>query len=431
MRKFRISTRFSLISSGKNSDEKQIHLVCTIAGCEIFYYSGYRVPPKNFIRETVSIGSSTVRIQQVRKNTFNKAGDPAGRINMRLRELENAVQRVFERSYNGRSPEDFSKESFKTSLKIELGELDTVKESPPKSFFEAYEEYRSAANVSEGRRGNIKTDIKRLRTYAATLKYELSESTLDLLDYKKYIRKTLSENTVVSVMKRLKDFFSEARRKKVFKTSPFDDINFAKDIGAEIYDEPVCMTRDELSALYRIVSEEEKVMLAKDMFCLQAALGCRVGDLVRLAKHNVQDGKLTYYPHKKENTSVKVEVPLSGRAKEIIAKYEGVEKSDRLMPFMRTNEYNVHIKEAFRIANLDRTVIRFNRELKKEEHFKLYELASTHMARRTFVDILCQAGEPLHVVASMSGHSERSKAFDRYRSRPARLQLAAVIRSMD
>jgi len=73
----------------------------------------------------------------------------------------------------------------------------------------------------------------------------------------------------------------------------------------------------------------------------------------------------------------------------------------------------------------------YNREKKIEEYKKLYELASSHLARRTFVDILCQAGEPIHVVASMSGHSENSKAFDRYRRRPEQLQINAVNRSMD
>ena len=75
--------------------------------------------------------------------------------------------------------------------------------------------------------------------------------------------------------------------------------------------------------------------------------------------------------------------------------------------------------------------MQFNRDTGNEEISELHQLATSHLARRTFVDILCQAGEPIHVVASMSGHSENSKAFDRYRRRPEQLQKEAVKRSMD
>jgi integrase len=191
------------------------------------------------------------------------------------------------------------------------------------------------------------------------------------------------------------------------------------------------MTRAELSTLYALRSASERVMLAKDMFCLQAALGCRVSDFLRLTHLHIQNGRLCYYPHKKSEMPVRVEVPLSGRAREIVERYRTVSEKGLLMPFMSVQTYNRYIREAFREAGLDRTVTKYDRDLKKELHFKLYETASSHLARRTFTDVLCQAGEPLHVVASMSGHSEHSRAFDRYRSRPARLQQEAVGRSMD
>ena len=68
----RFKIRFSLISSGKGSEEKQIFIVCTIFNKEIFYYSGYRVHPSNFIKEKKNISGDVVYIQQVKKNTFNK-----------------------------------------------------------------------------------------------------------------------------------------------------------------------------------------------------------------------------------------------------------------------------------------------------------------------------------------------------------------------
>ena len=425
--KFR--TRFSLISSGKDREEKQIHLICTIDGNEVFYYSGYRVFPKNFIKGKSEIGGSAIYIQEVKKNTFNKAGDPSSRINTRLKELEIASQSVFDRCFNGQPYEVFSKEEFKRLLRIELGE--EIEEKPVEViFFDVYEMYQKTAKLSDERLKHIKSDIKKLRGYEETLKNKLNERNLDPVKYKKYLLLTLSENSVVSILSRLRAFFNYAKKAKFFSASPFDSLSFSEDIGTEQYSEPICMTREELAQLYTATIPKH-LELNRDAFCLQAALGCRVGDFMRLTYNNIQDDQLVYFPSKIDDYVKKVVVPLSNRAKEILAKYKGKDKKDRIMPFVNSVQYNEDLKDIFKIAKLNRVVIKYNRDKKKEEYFKLHELASSHLARRTFVDILCQAGEPIHVVASMSGHSENSKAFERYRRRPEQLQKNAVSRSMD
>ena len=45
----------------------------------------------------------------------------------------------------------------------------------------------------------------------------------------------------------------------------------------------------------------------------------------------------------------------------------------------------------------------------------LYEVASSHMARRTFIGNLYKKVKDPNIVGSMSGHKEGSKAFARYR----------------
>ena len=194
------------------------------------------------------------------------------------------------------------------------------------------------------------------------------------------------------------------------------------------------MSRDELTQLYLADISDARKKLARDMFCLQAVLGARVGDFRRFTGENVRDGQLVYYARKTAEFAGKTVVPLSLRAVEIIEAYRGKDKKGHLMPFLSETVYNKLLKDVFREAGLNRKVMLYRRDEKKEKTFRLYELASSHPARRTFVDILCQAGEPLHVVAAMSGHSEHSEhsqAFGRYRSRPEQLQRDAVKRSMD
>lgn len=429
----KIKIRFSLISSGKQSDEKQIFLVYTIDGIENFYYSGYRIYPKNFIKEKTELSGETVYIQQAKKNTFNKSGDSSTRINNRLKKLALAVQTVFDRYYKDQDlPID--KKELKKYLQIELGEYKEDIEFPKLSILEAYDKYYIESNVSDSRKKQYKSDRKRIANYIDENNCKINFDNFDVLKFRNFLisKSNISENTLVIISKRIKAFFNYCKnRLKIIDHNPFEDIIFSKDIGIETYQEPICMTRDELTKLYYYNPSNRHKEVIKDMFCLQASLGCRVGDFLRLTYSNIQDNKLIYFPKKIDGNMMKVIVPLSKRAMDIINKYKGHSRGDLLMPFMNSVEYNSSLKIVFEEAKLNRIVVLYNREKKIEEYKKLYELASSHLARRTFVDILCQAGEPIHVVASMSGHSENSKAFDRYRRRPEQLQINAVNRSMD
>ena len=46
----------------------------------------------------------------------------------------------------------------------------------------------------------------------------------------------------------------------------------------------------------------------------------------------------------------------------------------------------------------------------------LYEIASSHLARRTFVGNLYRKVKDPNLVGALSGHKEGSKAFARYRT---------------
>ena len=45
----------------------------------------------------------------------------------------------------------------------------------------------------------------------------------------------------------------------------------------------------------------------------------------------------------------------------------------------------------------------------------LYEIASSHLARRTFVGNLYKQGKDPNLIGALSGHKEGSRAFARYR----------------
>ena len=67
------------------------------------------------------------------------------------------------------------------------------------------------------------------------------------------------------------------------------------------------------------------------------------------------------------------------------------------------------------IVGLDRMVTILNPKTRTEEKYKLYEIVSSHMARRSFIGNLYKQVQDPNLIGSMSGHVEGSRAFARYR----------------
>ncbi len=87
---------------------------------------------------------------------------------------------------------------------------------------------------------------------------------------------------------------------------------------------------------------------------------------------------------------------------------------DRLLPFISEQKYNDAIKDIFRIAGVIRPVTVINLRTGKEEKRPICDVASSHLARRTFVGNLYKQAKDLNLVCALSGHTAGSKAVARY-----------------
>lgn len=81
---------------------------------------------------------------------------------------------------------------------------------------------------------------------------------------------------------------------------------------------------------------------------------------------------------------------------------------------MPQQEYNEDIKRVFKAAGLRRQVTILNPTTRRQEHKELWEVASSHMARRAFVGNLYRQLKDKTAVAVLTGHKSDSKSFDRY-----------------
>ena len=104
------------------------------------------------------------------------------------------------------------------------------------------------------------------------------------------------------------------------------------------------------------------------------------------------------------------------KALELIEKYRGVDTQGRLFPCITGQRYNDAIKVIFGMAGITRKVEIRNPKTGEPEFKPLNEIASSHLARRTFVgNAYFKVSDP-NIIGKMSGHVEGSKAFKRYRN---------------
>ena len=86
----------------------------------------------------------------------------------------------------------------------------------------------------------------------------------------------------------------------------------------------------------------------------------------------------------------------------------------KLMPHISQQQYNDGIKELLKSLGIYRKVIILDKHTMTKKSVPIYEVISSHNARKTFIASLKKAGNDDSVIASMSGHIKGSKAFGRY-----------------
>lgn len=232
------------------------------------------------------------------------------------------------------------------------------------------------------------------------------------------------ENTIKKLEKKLKAFFSWLIKNEYTANDPFKNVT----IKSENYGTPYFLSLEERNIIADWdLSTNKHLETQRDIFIFQCLIGCRVGDLIHMKKSNLIGDEIQYIARKtKDKTPVTVEVPLNSRAMALVEKYKGVDKKGRLFPFISPQKYNEAIKEILTICGIHRVVTILNPTTGQEEQRPLNEIASSHMARRTFIGNLYKKVQDPNLIGSMSGHAEGSRAFARYRDIDKKMKKETV-----
>ena len=139
----------------------------------------------------------------------------------------------------------------------------------------------------------------------------------------------------------------------------------------------------------------------------------KAGDL---KKRDVINGAVEYILTKtiKENVRTVV-VPSNTIAQEIVDGYADL-PGDQLLPFESSERYNDNIKIIFEKAGVTYLVTKLDTVTRTEVKVPINEIASSHMARRTFIGNIYKLVKDPNLVSALTGHVEGSRAFNRYRT---------------
>lgn len=357
-------------------------------------------------------------------------------INSRLQRLRAAVMEAFMQAGAGKKPipadwltSTIDRHNFPEKYKEERG---------IRYLSDAFADYLNGNKISNQRDKNTRVVLRSLLRFEAYTgeRLELDSMTADnLRAFEAYIRQEgaiveahpellttcpetrrieeRSENTISSRLEIVRAVTLWAVRSGHTDNNPFTRFSF----GGCVYGTPYYITIQERERIYRTnLSRHPQLAIQRDIFVFQCLTGCRVSDLLKLTRGNLINGGIEYVPIKtKEERGDIVRVPLNKTATEIVERYADPRRSS-LLPFVSSQKYNKAIKRIFLAARLTRPVTILDPMTRQEVQRPLNEIASSHLARRTFVGNLYKQVKDPNLIAKLSGHAEGSRAFARYRS---------------
>lgn len=227
-------------------------------------------------------------------------------------------------------------------------------------------------------------------------------------------------NTISKFLKLLKYFMSKSIQDHKHTNIQFKESAFTSKTEDAFN---ISLTPAEVDAIYKYdCGDDKRMKIARDKFIVLCETALRVSDYdkidvnIRTVK-NVQ--LIDLYQTKTKN---RVLIPLTRRMREILRKYEGQ------LPRIHEVYVNRYIKHVASQAGLTE-VLRWEETKfgkRYETSKKKYELVTCHSGRRTAATNLYEAGVPVKIIMSLTGHQTEAQLMDYIKIKPEELALEAA-----
>jgi site-specific recombinase XerD len=222
----------------------------------------------------------------------------------------------------------------------------------------------------------------------------------------------LTENSINTIFRRIRTVVNWCLKHNITTNDPFATFEMPKVLDSP----PFYLTLEERDKVYYadLSNETPSTQVYRDIFMFHCLIGCRVGDLEKMTRASIVDGAVEYIAEKTKNHKPRtIRVPLNDKAKAILAKYADLET--RLLPKINQNIYNRQIKKILKLLGIDRMVTVIDNKTREPIQKPICDIATSHTARKTFIGNLYKKVKDPNLVASLSGHTDGSRAFARYR----------------
>ena len=385
-----ISSTFFL-KHPKSSDETLILFSCYFKYEEkkFVYSTGERIKPVNWDfknRNPISQGIKKASNANSIKTQLNRYSDKFEQIQARCKTFG----------------EDFTSKILRDEFDAEFKKEPTGKNI----FFKAYDEFMDS-NIKQQKWAP--NSIKRYQNIRNILE-EFEETTSYKLTFKSITKKFLTEFTDYCMSVRQHATNTFRRNLGLFKTFMIwaydngytyqDDFRQFKKMK-EAFTEKVALKAEDLSFLMGFDLKNPRLEKARDVFVFACSTGMRYGELKLIGKHNVADGNIELKEEKSSDKKPR-EIPLNPLSRMILKKY------NYELPLIANQKQNEYLKEVFKAIGYDKEVekVIVRGKTIEREKVPLYELISTHTARRTFITMMKRKGKSDKLIAKITGHSD-------------------------
>ena len=261
----------------------------------------------------------------------------------------------------------------------------------------------------------------------------LSAINTDVLeDYQQFLleRNPVKIKTLLNKVKGIVTLINHANKDKAIKANiNTNGITYLEDKRSKEQkkSKQVPLTEEQLLAIYNYADLRPREVEARDLFICQCLLGQRISDLPKIFKGEytitkLEDGNevISFIVQK---TTEEATLYLFPVVKEILERYKqtGFKHIDLLIEdekIVRRNEAKLNrtIKQVCKKVGLDSDVIYVEQigEDVVEKKKKLFEMIHTHIARHTFITLMCRLGIPKEDVIIATAHTDTTMIDDVY-----------------
>jgi site-specific recombinase XerD len=296
-----------------------------------------------------------------------------------------------------------------------LRELKKDKKKEKLSLIDEWKRYLEIIkiNIKESSLESLTISFNHFEKFARGMRLDFDDITGELVSkYAAYLQKLgQGDNTVYKNVKRLRMFMNYAKKAGLHNNINYNDFNVNQKSKRIVF-----LEWSEVKILLDYKPKTPMESKALDNFLFGCLTAMRYIDYHSLKRADVSevrfagvDGAYHSASYRQVKTGKLNVVPLLPEAMAIIER-NMTAQGDFALPRLSNQKINETIKEVARRAGLQsmEAVDEFKKDICTTKYVEKWRLLSTHIGRKTFISVAAAKGIPIHIVASIAGHSVKT-----------------------